>query len=68
MPNGIPRNGTAWKIATGALALFVVTTGAMWGMIAAHDPVPRSEFGMFQGTVDGRLERIERKLDQLLEK
>ncbi len=69
-----PRNGTTWKIATGALTLFLVTTGAMWGMVSVHadtpheDALTRPEFGMFKDTVDRRLERIENKLDRLLEK
>jgi hypothetical protein len=37
-------------------------------MIAARDPVPRSEFRMFRDTVDGRLERIENKVDLILER
>ena len=67
-----PRNGLVWKLTTGALALFLVTAGAMWSMIDAHaqhphvSSLPRSEFVLFHDTVDHRLERIEAKLDALL--
>ncbi len=69
-----PRNGTIWKLATGALGLFVITTGAMWGMVSVHaDTVHRGvvtdgEFVIFKDTVERRLGRIEDKLDRLLEK
>ena len=62
------KNGTVWKVASGALALFVLTTGAMYGMVKAQDILPRSEFALFKDTVEHRLERIEDKLDRLLEK
>ena len=67
-----PRNGLVWKLTTGALALFLVTAGAMWSMIGAHaqhphaSSLPRAEFDLFHDTVDHRLERIEAKLDALL--
>lgn len=69
-----PKNGTIWKVATGALGLFIVTTGAMYSMVQAHagsphrDSLARPEFEIFKDTVQGRLGRIEAKLDRLLEK
>lgn len=74
MTTQVPKNGLVWKVATGALALFLVTSGAMWGMVSAHaaaphkTSLPRTEFDLFHDTVDHRLERIERKLDALLER
>ncbi len=69
MANG---STTAWKVATGALVLFVASTGAMWGMVSVHadhphkDSVSRTEFTMSQDSIERRLARIESKLDQVL--
>ena len=74
MNTQVPKNGLVWKVATGTLALFLVTAGAMYGMVEAHassphaSSLPRTEFDLFHDTVDHRLERIERKLDALLER
>jgi len=71
-PVPTPKNGTVWKLTTGALALFLVTTGAMWGMVSIHADSPhknalaRPEFDMFRDSVEGRLQRIESKVDALL--
>jgi len=68
------NNGLVWKVASGALALFIVTAGAMYGMVSVHaeypheSSVPRREFEMFEGAIDRRLERIETKVDELLAK
>lgn len=64
----------AWKFATGALTLFLITTGALWGMISVHADTPhkeavaRPEFKLLKEGVHSRLDRIESKLDRLLEK
>ena len=69
----IERNGV-WKIATAATTLVLLCTGVMWGMISAHadhphrDSTPRTEFDLFHDTIEHRLERIERKVDLLLER
>lgn len=68
------KNGTVWKITTGALVLFLATTGAMWTMVSVHaehphdSSTPRTEFEMFKSTCEGRLKRIEDKIDVLLER
>jgi hypothetical protein len=68
------RNATAWKIATGALALFLACAGAMWSMVSVHaehpheDSTPRGEFEIFKSGCEGRLRRIEDKVDLLLER
>lgn len=66
-------NGT-WKIATGVMALLLACSASMWAMISVHadhphaGSVPRAEYEAMSDTVEQRLGRIERKLDELLER
>lgn len=70
----MPDKNGVWKIATGAVAVVLLCTGAMWGMIGAHashphdTSLPRTEFEQFMNTCFHRLERIENKVDLILER
>lgn len=66
--------GNLWRVATGVTAVVLACTASMWAMISVHAAHPhdaavsRTEYEFVNNSVEQRLGRIERKLDELLER